>query len=115
MATENKRKQVAAQTGMYLVVIAGIAVMLNVFSAGAYKRMDTTKTERFTLSQGSGRMIRGLKGTVQIDAYVTKGLAQLDAFVRDLNDLMKEYERDGGGKFKYTLIEAKTDELKEKA
>jgi len=115
MATEQQRRKAAAQTGFYLVVIAAIAVMANVLSAGVYKRFDATKADRYTLSQGSGRLIRGLKGPVQVDAYVTRGLAQMDAFIRDLTDLLKEYERAGGGKFKYTIIEPKTDELKEKA
>jgi ABC-type uncharacterized transport system involved in gliding motility auxiliary subunit len=115
MATEQQRRKAAAQTGFYLVVIAAIAVVANMFSAGLYKRFDWTKNERYTLSQGSGRLIGTLKSPVQVDAYVTKGLAQMDAFVRDLTDLLKEYERAGKGKFKYTIIEPKTDELKEKA
>lgn len=115
MATEQQRRKAAAQTGFYLIVIAAIAVMANVLSAGAYKRIDVTRNERYTLSQGSGRLIQSLKSPVQVDAYVTRGLAQMDAFIRDLTDLLKEYERAGGGKFKYTIIEPKTDELKEKA
>lgn len=115
MATEQDRRKAAAQTGFYLIVIAGIAVMANVFSAGVYKRADVTRNERYTLSQGSGRLIKSLKSPVQADVYITRGLAQLDTFVRDLTDLMKEYERAGGGNFKYTLIEPKTDELREKA
>src|SRR5689334_17085643 len=115
MASETDRRKAAAQTGFYLVVIAAIAVMANVLSAGAYKRFDWTHAERHTLSQGSGRLIKTLKTPVQVDAYVTRGLAQTDAFIRELTDLLKEYERAGGGKFKYTIIEPKTDELRERA
>ncbi|NRA35935.1 MAG: GldG family protein [Polyangiaceae bacterium] len=115
MANEQDRRKAAAQTGAYLFVIAAIAVMANMFSAGAYSRTDWTKNERYTLSKGSGRLINTLKTPVQVDAYITRGLAQLDAFNRDLTDLLKEYERAGNGKFEYTLIEAKTDELKEQA
>jgi len=116
MATEQRKRKVAAETGFYLVVIAAIAVLANVFSAGgAYKRVDATRNQRYTLSDGSGRLIRSLKGPLQVDAYVTHGLAQMDAFIRDLTDLLKEYERAGGGKFKYTIIEPKTDEEKSKA
>jgi len=86
-----------------------------VLAAGVYARKDVTKNERYTLSQGSGRLVKSLKTPIQVDAYVTKGLAQLDGFVRDLTDLLKEYERAGGGKFKFTIIEAKTDELREQA
>jgi ABC-type uncharacterized transport system involved in gliding motility auxiliary subunit len=115
MATQEHRRKAAAQTGLYILIIAAIAIVANVLGAKAYKRWDTTKTERYTLSAGSGRLIRGLSSTVQIDAYVKTGLPQLDAFVRDLTDLLKEYERAGGGKFKFTIIEPNTDELRAQA
>ena len=115
MATQEHRRKAAAQTGLYILIIAAIAIVANVLGAKAYKRWDTTKTERYTLSAGSGRLIRGLSSTVQIDAYVKTGLPQLDAFVRDLTDLLKEYERAGGGKFKFSIIEPNTDELRAQA
>lgn len=115
MATESQKRKAAAQTGAYLVIITAIVVVANLLSAGVYKRIDTTKNDRFTLSEGSGRLIRTLKEPVQVDVYVKTGLAQLDVFVRDLKHLLHEYERNGGGKFKYTIIEPTTDELKERA
>jgi len=115
MATQEQKRKAAAQTGLYVIVIAAIVVVANLLSAGVYKRIDTTATERFTLSQGSARLVRSLKEPVRIDLYVKTGLAQLDSFVRDLTDLLKEYERQGGGKFKYTLIEPKTDEQRQEA
>lgn len=115
MATESQKKKAAAQTGAYLIIITAIVVVANLLSAGMYSRVDTTKNDRFTLSEGSGRLIRSLKEPVQVDVYVKTGLAQLDTFVRDLKHLLQEYERAGQGKFKYTIIEPDTDELKEKA
>src|SRR5690606_39356620 len=115
MASEEKKRKVAAQTGLYLVVIVGIAVLANMLSAGAYSRADLTRNDRYTLSKGSARLVSELKEPVRVDAYVKTGLAHLDAFVRDLTDLLKEYERNGGGNFKYTIIEPNTDELREKA
>jgi ABC-type uncharacterized transport system involved in gliding motility auxiliary subunit len=115
MATQEQKRRAAAQTGLYVVVIAAIVIVANLLSAGAYKRIDMTSAERFTLSQGSSRLVRSLNEPVRVDAYVKTGLAQLDSFVRDLTDLLKEYERQGGGKFKYTIIEPKTDEQREAA
>ncbi|MGC4090983.1 MAG: GldG family protein [Polyangiaceae bacterium] len=97
------------------MVIVLIVVVANMLSSKLYVRSDRTQNERYTLSQGSGRLLQGLKGPVQIDAYVKTGLPQLDAFVRDLTDLLKEYERAGKGKFKFTLIEPNTDELRQQA
>src|SRR6187551_3467402 len=105
MATEQQKRKAAAQTGIYLLIVVAIVVVANLLSAGAYTRFDTTKTKRFTLSDGSGRLVRSLKEPIHVEVYVKTGLAQLDAFVRDLTDLLKEYERAGGGKFEYTIIE----------
>jgi len=100
---------------MYLAVIVAIAVVANMLSFKAYSRIDTTRNERYTLSKGSGRLLQSLKTPIQVDAYIKTGLPQLDAFVHDLTDLLKEYERDGKGKFKFTLIEPKTDEMRDAA
>lgn len=115
MATQDQKRKAATQTGLYLIVIVAIAVVANMLSFKAYSRIDTTRNERYTLSKGSGRLLSSLKTPIQIDAYVKTGLPQLDAFVRDLTDLLKEYEREGKGKFKFTLIEPNTDELREQA
>jgi ABC-type uncharacterized transport system involved in gliding motility auxiliary subunit len=115
MATQEQKRKAAAQTGAYLLIITAIIVVANLLSVGKYGRFDWTKSERYTLSQGSARLVESLKAPIQVDAYITKGSAQLDAFVRDLVDLLKEYERGGKGKFKFTLIEAKTEEQREAA
>jgi len=88
-------------------------VAVNALGAfGLYKRADMTKVERYTLSQGSGRLLKSMKQQMVVDAYVTRGLPKLDAFVRDLRDLLQEYKNAGGGKFDYNLIEVKDDEKK---
>lgn len=115
MATQDQKRKAATQTGLYLVVIVAIAVVANMLSFKAYSRIDTTRNERYTLSRGSGRLLSTLKTPIQVDAYIKTGLPQLDAFVRDLTDLLKEYEREGKGKFKFTLIEPNTDELRDQA
>lgn len=109
MAIE-RRTKAATETIVYLVVLLGIVVGINVLShgcgpiGGVYDRVDATRTERFTLSQGSGRLLTTLKQPMVAEVYVTRGLAKLDAFVDDLDDLLGEYERAGGGKFRYTII-----------
>ena len=112
MAMERKTKA-ATESLVLLVVIALICVAVNALGAfGMYARKDMTKVERYTLSQGSGRLLKSMKQTLTIDAYITRGLPKLDAFVRDLRDLLQEYKNAGGAKFEYNLIEVKDDEKK---
>ena len=110
-----RRTKAATQTGIYLLIVAAILVVANVISFGAYKRIDMTKNERFSLSKGSARLVRdGLDKDLQADVYVTRGLPKYDAFIQDLTDLLTEYER-AGNHFKYTVIEAKTDDERKAA
>ena len=74
-----------------------------------------TKSEKFTLSKGSGNLLRSMKQELFVDAYVTKGLPKLDAFVRDLRDLVQEYKNAGTGKLDYVIIQAKDEDTKKKA
>src|SRR5688572_19186001 len=115
MATGEEKRRAAAETGLYVLVIVGIAVLANVLASMVYVRDDWTKTEKYTLSVGSGRLLATLKNPIHVDAYVLTGLPHLDAYVSDLTDLLKEYETAGKGKFKFTLIEPTTDALREQA
>jgi len=106
-----RKFKAATQTGVYLLLVAAILVVANIISYSAYKRLDMTKNERFTLSKGSARLVQeGLKQDLQVDLYVTRGLPKHEIFIQDLTDLLDEYERAGNGKFRYSIIEAKTDE-----
>ena len=82
-----KRQKSALESGVLILIAAGILIAINALSGlGLYVRADVTKTERFTLSKGSGNLLRSMKQQVFVDAYVTRGLPKLDAFVRDLRD-----------------------------
>lgn len=110
-----KKKKAATESGALLLVVFAILVAVNALSYFMYWRKDTTKAEKYTLSEGSGRLLRSMKGDMKVEAYVTKGLPKLDAFVRDLRDLLQQYKEAGKGKFDYVIIEAKDEEQKKKA
>jgi ABC-type uncharacterized transport system involved in gliding motility auxiliary subunit len=111
-----KRKKTALESGALILIVAAILVAVNALSAlGVYARKDVTKDEKFTLSKGSGNLLRSMKQQLTAEAYVTKGLPKLDAFVRDLRDLLQEYKNAGGGKFEYSIIESKDEDTKKKA
>jgi gliding motility-associatede transport system auxiliary component len=114
-----KRKKSAVESGALIFVVAAILVAVNALVAlgafGKFTRADVTKAQKFTLSKGSGNLLRSMKQELEIDAYVTKGLPKLDAFVRDLRDLLQEYKNAGGDKFNYTIIEPKDEDTRKKA
>ncbi|MFC1641537.1 GldG family protein [Myxococcota bacterium] len=115
MATVERKRNVAAQTGVYILVLGAIVVIINLLSASTFGRLDMTLTERFTLSKGSARLVQNLKEPIQVDAYVIRGMAHIDAFVVELVDLLREYERNSNHKFQFTVVEANTDDLRKQA
>jgi len=121
-----RRARTAAQTGIFLVIVAAVLVIANVISYRNFARIDTTPEDRFTLSLGSKRLVcEKLTQDLQVDVYVTRGLAKTDLFIEDLTDLLKSYEAasytrpDGSksppSKFHFTIIEPKTEAEKEAA
>jgi ABC-type uncharacterized transport system involved in gliding motility auxiliary subunit len=116
MGTQERRRVVAAQTGLYLVVVLGIGVLVNILSYSGYnQRFDWTASERYTLSQGSAHLVQSLQGEMNADFYVTRGLAQLDVFVDDVTDLLKEYEANSEGKFSFSIVETDSEESRKQA
>jgi ABC-type uncharacterized transport system involved in gliding motility auxiliary subunit len=125
-----KRKKSSLESGALIFIVGAILVAVNALSAlGVYARKDVTKSEKYTLSKGSGSLLHSMKQQMTVDAYVTKGLPKLDSFVRDLRDLLQEYKNAGGettvtkadgtvekrSKFEYSIIEPKDEETKKKA
>src|ERR1700690_2970096 len=111
-----KRNKTALESGALILVVAAILVAVNALSAlGVYARKDVTESEKFTLSKGSGNLLRSMKQELVIDAYVTKGLPKLDAFVRDLRDLLQQYKNAGAGKLGDPIIEPRDEVTKKKA
>ncbi|MFT3776532.1 MAG: GldG family protein [Minicystis sp.] len=111
-----RKTKARAETGIYLLVVAAILVVANLVSIRAYKRIDVTKNERFSLSKGSARLVaEGLSKDLDVTIYVTRGLPKHEAFIQDLTDLMNEYERAASGKLHYTIVEPKTDDERAKA
>ena len=75
-----------------------------------------TKTEKFTLSKGSGNLLSIDEAAAYGGRVRHQRLAEArDAFVRDLRDLLQEYKNAGGGKFDYALIEPKDEDTKKRA
>jgi ABC-type uncharacterized transport system involved in gliding motility auxiliary subunit len=121
-----RRTSAKVATGAYLLIAAAILVVANVLSYGNYKRFDVTDQQRHTLSEGSKRLVcEGLKSDLQVDVYVTRGMAKTDIFIQDLTSLLSEYEQakyaktDGSAsppsKFKFSIIEPKTEDEKKAA
>lgn len=116
-----RKSRAATLSGALVAIFAVVLVLVNVLAFAKNVRIDMTKNERYTLSKGSGRLVReGLKENLAVTLYVTRGLPKTDLFIEDLESLLKEYEDaskqpDGTPRMTYSLLEPKTEEEKTKA
>lgn len=116
-----RKSRAATLSGALVAIFAVVLVLVNVLAFAKNVRIDMTKNERYTLSKGSGRLVReGLKENLAVTLYVTRGLPKTDLFIEDLESLLKEYEDaskqpDGTPRMTYSILEPKTEEEKEKA
>ncbi|MEO7095802.1 MAG: hypothetical protein ABI175_21260, partial [Polyangiales bacterium] len=90
---QGKRRRASAESGGLILLLAGFLVVGNMALKGvASTRLDATKDERYSLSKkGTAHLLSTLKKPLNIKVFAPEGLATIDAFVRDLRDLLSEY------------------------
>lgn len=103
--------------GLYLLILAGVAVMLNLISTDIYGRLDLTGDNRFTLAPASKKLVSDLKSPVEVKVFLSGELPPpYDSIQRELSDLLSEFSANGDGNFRFTIVDpGASEEDKEKA
>jgi ABC-type uncharacterized transport system involved in gliding motility auxiliary subunit len=103
---ESRRTRASGESIGLLLVVAAVLVVGNLALMGTSRfRIDATREEKFTLSKkGTAHLLSTLNKPLHIKVYSPEGLATIDAFIRDLRDLLGEYVRYGDGKVSYEII-----------
>jgi ABC-type uncharacterized transport system involved in gliding motility auxiliary subunit len=101
-----RRTRASGESIGLLAVTAAVLVVGNLALQGTSRfRIDATREEKFTLSKkGTAHLLSTLTKPLHIKVYSPEGLATVDAFIRDLRDLLGEYVRYGDGKVSYEII-----------
>ena len=112
----NKRTRAATESVVYIGVIAGIVVLLNVLGIFFFGRADVTQNRLFSLSEGSKRVVSGLEDELEITAYFTKDLPPpFNATERYVRDILDEYQAASSGKLKVRYVNPDSDEIRQQA
>ena len=101
--------------GIVGVLIAfAIVIGMNIIGPSIPGRIDFTENNRHTLSNGTQTVLERLDTEVQIKFYVSQGGEEKipSVFlnrVRDIENLLREYKREGGGNIKVQKIDPQPD------
>ena len=103
---DGRRVRASGESAGLIVVVGAALVVGNLAMQGVSRfRVDATREERFSLSKkGTAHLLSTLNKPLHIKVYSPEGLATVDAFIRDLRDLLGEYVRYGDGKVTYEVI-----------
>ena len=113
----NRVAKTGLGNGLFLLILAGVAVMLNVVSTDLYGRLDLTGDQRFTLAPASKKLVSDLGSPVEVKVFLSGELPPpYDSIQRELSDLLSEFAANGGGNFRFTIVDpGASEEDKEKA
>ena len=112
--TDMKKSSLKLTTGAAgLAVAFGIALAANFLATQTHLRLDFTHDKLYTLSDGTKKLLAGLDRDVTMKFYFSRSLEampeQLKQFAQRIQDLLKEYERVGGGHLTLEVMDPKPD------
>ncbi|TAL62330.1 MAG: hypothetical protein EPN85_02970 [Bacteroidetes bacterium] len=104
-----------SQIRIFIVLLVGIALALNILSNRFFLRLDLTADQRYTLSAATKNILSELKDPVTVSAYFSEDLPPDIAKTKhDFKELLIEYEQRSKGNIVYEFINPNEDEEKEK-
>ena len=98
----------------YVLLIAGVIILVNFLSDRLFLRLDFTADKRYTLSPATREILHSLKQTVTVTAYISEELpANFSQLRRDMKDLLTEYSNRSKGNVMFEFINPNKDEATE--
>jgi gliding-associated putative ABC transporter substrate-binding component GldG len=102
-----KRKSILT----YVLLIAGVIILVNLLSDRFFVRLDFTADKRYTLSEPTKNILRSLKEPVTITAYFSEELpSEFLQLRRDFKEELIEYSNRSKGKVQFEFINPNKDE-----
>jgi ABC-2 type transport system permease protein len=112
---ERKVRARSESIAFVAIVIASL-VLFNLLSLKAFGRIDLTKRQLFTLSDGTKRIVRGLRDQLTITVYFTPNQPPpANDDERFLRDQLDEYRSISGGRVKIVFVAPDNDERRRAA
>ena len=98
----------------YILLIAGVIILINFLSERFFLRLDFTADKRYTLSDATKEILHSLNQTVTVTAYISEELPPEFMRVRkDFKELLIEYSNRSKGNVAFEFINPNKDEATE--
>ncbi len=99
---------------VYLALVAGIIILVNVLASRYFFRIDFTSDKRYTLSNATKDILKELTDPVTVTAYFSEGLPpNIDQVRVEFKKLLSEYASRSRGKVLYEFVNPNEDQKTE--
>lgn len=117
MSMDKKKRINASNAALYLLVVIGIVVAVNLIGTRVFGRLDLTQAKVYTLSPASKDIVRSLPDFMTVKLYVSEGLPpEMKSLSRYVRDLLDEYRSNSKGKLRFEAVDPGSDKkLEEEA
>lgn len=111
MTLNSTKKLKKSDLSITIVLLIGIIVLVNFFSSQLFIRWDLTENNVFSISNASKKTLRNLDDIVSVKAYFSENLpSHIYTIRQNVEDILDEYSKYSGGKFKVEYIDPSDDE-----
>ncbi|HSH20420.1 MAG TPA: GldG family protein, partial [Draconibacterium sp.] len=94
----------------YILVVAGILILINILASRFFFRIDLTEDNRYTLSDATKNILTELSDPITITAYFSEGLPpNIDQTRIEFKEMLSEYATRSRGKILYEFINPNKD------
>jgi len=95
----------------FILLVAGILILVNVISENWFARLDFTEDNRYTLSDATKNIVEDIPEPVTVKAYFSEDVPQSVRKVKsDFKDLLEEYAAISHGMLVFEFINPSEDE-----
>jgi ABC-2 type transport system permease protein len=94
-----------------IALIAGILVLVNIFSLGTFRRVDLTQNREYTISKQTKMILSELDDIVNVKVFISSELPpEFTSMDRQIRDMMEEFQAYSNSNFRLKFIDPKEDE-----
>jgi gliding-associated putative ABC transporter substrate-binding component GldG len=112
----SKKLQHGGNAVVFTILALAILVLLNLVASRAFKRLDLTEDQVFTISDASRKLVASIPDQLKATAFISADLPpQVRAIARYLRDILEEYATASKGKLKWEVVDPRDDKTKEEA
>ena len=86
-----RRLKYGGNTLAFILVVFGIVALVNFLSSRRFIRADLTAEKRYTISQSTKKVLKGLDDIVTIDVYFSRKPPRVAQIRQSVRDILEEY------------------------